>query len=168
MLAAGVRGGASNRPLEFGRDGYAFVEGPFSWRNALVAEVDDMVAGMSLSFELTGGDDDTDELKNDPALKTIEALKARAVGTRFIDTVAVYTRFRGRGIGRALVAAELDRAAGPSSIITDDANSTALDLYRSLGFVEQARAPLIAFPDHPAADAWVLLMRPARDAATAL
>jgi len=159
VLEAGVRDGNYDRPLEFGRDGYAFIDGPFSWKNVLIAETADGVAGMSLSFDLTGGAGD--QGLPDPVLDPLEALKAQAVGTRMIDSVAVYTRFRGQGIGRALVEAELSRATGPSSIITDDANARALSLYQSLGFEEQARAPFIAFNENHAATHWVLLTRPA-------
>lgn len=158
VLNAGVRDGSYDRPLEFGRDGYAFIDGPFSWKNVLIAETDDGVAGMSLSFELTGGPGDKG--LDDPVLEPLEALKAQAVGSRMIDSVAVYTRFRGRGIGRALVQAELARATGPSSIITDDTNAAALALYQSLGFEEQARAQFVAFSDKHAATQWVLLTRP--------
>jgi ribosomal protein S18 acetylase RimI-like enzyme len=157
VLEVGVRDGKYDRPLEFGRDGYAFIDGPFSWKNVLVAETGDGIAGMSLSFDLTGGPGD--QGLPDPVLAPIEALKAQAVGTRMIDSVAVYTRFRGQGIGRALVEAELARATGPSSIITDDANARALSLYQSLGFEEQARAPFIAFTENHAAAHWVLLTR---------
>ncbi|MCY0095030.1 GNAT family N-acetyltransferase [Hoeflea ulvae] len=162
VLEAGVREGCYDRPLEFGRDGYAFIDGPFSWKNVLIAETGDGVAGMSLSFELTGGPGD--QGLPDPVLEPLETLKSRAIGSRFIDSVAVYTRFRGQGIGRALLRAELDRAAGPSSIITDDANSRALSLYQSFGFEEQGRAPIIAFSDTHTATQWVLLTRPAANA----
>ena len=161
VLQVGVREGKYDRPLEFGRDGYAFIDGLYSWKNVLIAETGDGIAGMSLSFDLTGGPGDKG--LPDPVLDPLEALKAQAVGTRMIDSVAVYTRFRGQGIGRALVEAELARATGPSSIITDDANARALALYRSLGFGEQARAPFIAFSDNHAATHWVLLTRPARN-----
>ncbi len=160
VLQVGVREGKYDRPLEFGRDGYAFMDGLYSWKNVLIAETEDGIAGMSLSFDLTGGPGDKG--LPDPVLDPLEALKAQAVGTRMIDSVAVYTRFRGRGIGRALVEAELARAAGSSSIITDDTNARALALYQSLGFAEQARAPFIAFSDNHAATHWVLLTRPAR------
>ena len=158
VLQVGVSDGNYDRPLEFGRDGYAFIDGPFSWKNVLIAETDDGVVGMSLSFDLTGGPEDLGIA--DPVSVPLEALKSRAIGTRFIDSVAVYTRFRGQGIGRALVEAELARADGACSIITDDANARALSLYHSLGFVEQARAPFIAFNDNHAAAHWVLLTRP--------
>jgi hypothetical protein len=58
VLQAGVRDGHYDRPLEFGRDGYAFIDGAYSWKNVLIAETEDGIAGMSLSFELTGGPGD--------------------------------------------------------------------------------------------------------------
>lgn len=166
VLETGVREGRYDRPLECGRDGIAHSDGPYSWANALIAEIDGDVAGMSLSFELTGTDSNADI--SDPVLEPIEKLKSQSLGTRFIDSVGVYTRFRGRGAGKALVEAEIARAEPHvCSIITDDANAPALALYRGLGFIEQAHAPYVPFSQNRAAGRWVLLIRPAASQAGA-
>lgn len=166
VLETGVREGKYDRPLECGRDGIAHSDGPYSWANALIAEIDGDVAGMSLSFELTGTDSNADI--SDPVLEPIEKLKSQVFGTRFIDSVGVYTRFRGRGAGKALVEAEIARAEPHAcSIITDDANARALGLYRGLGFIEQAHAPYVPFSQNRSAGRWVLLIRPAASQAGA-
>lgn len=159
VLESGVREGKYDRPLEYGRDAFAYADAPFSWTNALVAEIEGVVAGMSLSYELTGAGSDAAPAES--VLAPIETLKSQAVGTIFLDSVGVYTRFRGRGVGKALVAAEIARAAPRAgSVITDDANARALALYRGLGFIEQARAPYIPFSQNCSAGQWVLLIRP--------
>lgn len=168
VLETGVREGRYDRPLECGRDGIAYSDSPYSWVNALIAEIDGDVAGMSLSFELAGTEPDADADISDPVLEPIEKLKSQAHGTRFIDSVSVYTRFRGRGAGKALVEAEIARAEPhASSIITDDANARALALYRGLGFIEQAHAPYVPFSQNRSAGRWVLLIRPAASQAGA-
>ncbi|WP_299863589.1 GNAT family N-acetyltransferase [uncultured Hoeflea sp.] len=170
VLETGVREGRYDRSLECGRDGIAYSDGPYSWVNALIAEIDGDVAGMSLSFELAGTepDADADADVSGPVLEPIEKLKSRALGTRFIDSVGVYNRFRGRGAGKALVEAEIARAEPHAcSIITDDANGRALELYRGLGFIEQAHAPYVPFSQNRSAGRWVLLIRPAASQAGA-
>lgn len=166
VLETGVREGRYDRPLECGRDGIAYSDSPYSWVNALIAEIDGDVAGMSLSYELTATGSNADI--SDPVLEPIEKLKSQVLGTRFIDSVGVYTRFRGRGAGKALVEAEIARAEPhASSIITDDANARALALYRGLGFIEQAHAPYVPFSQNRSAGRWVLFIRPAASQAGA-
>ena len=160
VLQQGVADGRYNTPMEFGRDGYAFfVDSPYSWKNALIAEIEGDVAGSLLAFALTGGPGDSGLV--DPVLEPIDRLKARAVGTRFIDSLAVYTRYRGNGVGKALVQAELARADGAVSLLTDSNNERALTLYRSLGFAEVERRPVVPLSQGFTAKEWVLLMRPA-------
>ena len=76
VLQVGVREGKYDRPLEFGRDGYAFMDGLYSWKNVLIAETEDGIAGMSLSFDLTGGPGDKG--LPDPVLDPLDALKEQA------------------------------------------------------------------------------------------
>lgn len=69
------------------------------------------------------------------------ATQVQADGTLYIDFVGVEPRARGRGLGRALVAASLERAAAdgvPSASLTvREDNRHARELYASLGFVEE-------------------------------
>ena len=60
-------------------------------------------------------------------------------------TIAVHPSFQGKGIGRTLFTALLDkvRSAHPEvlrvELIAKESNHTALNLYRSLGFLEEGR-----------------------------
>ncbi len=157
VLEAYVREGLADRPLEFARDGFAFVESPFHWSNAIVAEIDGGVAGALISWPMEA--DDGEASPDDPVLAPIGELKQLAPHTRFIDSLAVYTRFRGQGVASALLAAEFARADRPSSLITHDSNAKALALYRANGFAVVAHRPYVAFNDRIVANEWLLLVR---------
>nr|WP_284711061.1 GNAT family N-acetyltransferase [Brevibacterium sp. XM4083] len=74
-----------------------------------------------------------------------------------VMTIATTEAARGRGIGRSLLAAGMDWAAGQGAEVIHlevaDGNDAALGLYRSLGFEEWGRRP----DYYPGADA--ILMR---------
>jgi ribosomal protein S18 acetylase RimI-like enzyme len=78
-----------------------------------------------------------------------------------VNVLAVYQAFRGRGIGRALLALAA-ASAGPAglSIIVADRNRPALALYLSEGYREMARLPIVR-PEGWDCDStdWVLLTR---------
>ncbi|QKE85250.1 GNAT family N-acetyltransferase [Arthrobacter sp. NEB 688] len=85
--------------------------------SALAASVEDEVVG----FLMQGVDDED--------------------GSVWLGGILVDARHQGRGVGRAMVTAALDRwaaqAAGAGFALTyDPANTRAAGLYRSLGFVE--------------------------------
>lgn len=69
------------------------------------------------------------------------ATQVEADGSLYVDFVGVDPRARGRGVGRALVAAALERAATAgrprANLTVRDDNRHARALYASLGFVEE-------------------------------
>jgi ribosomal protein S18 acetylase RimI-like enzyme len=146
----------------FGAARAARDEGAFSWRNAHIAEAGGEVAGGLVTYRVADAPEPLDGLP--PAARPLQALENLALGTQYVNVLAVYPGFRGRGIGRALlsVAAGL---AGPAglSIIVADRNRAAFDLYLSAGYVEVARLPIVPCEgwDCESRD-WVLLTRPAR------
>ncbi len=119
-----------------------------AWRDAALAEWHGDVAGMSIAFPLD--DSVSDAVAPHPVFEPIVELQRRLVGHRFIDSLGVYRQHRGKGIGRALLADEIDKAAGGKiSLITESHNETALSFYRSNGFAEVSRRT--AVPRQPAA-----------------
>ncbi|WP_420409301.1 GNAT family N-acetyltransferase [Hoeflea sp.] len=157
--AAVVRGEASTA-LERGRQRFAAGEGDISWRNAVIAEVDGDVAGMSVSYELASPADAAEA--PDAVLKPLYELLAAIKGHRYIDALAVYSRHRERGVGRGLMRHEIDRSQGATvSLITEDDNETALGLYRGLGFAEVARRRCTKFSQQQTTREWVLMTRQA-------
>jgi ribosomal protein S18 acetylase RimI-like enzyme len=129
-------------------------EGGFSWRNARIAEVGGQIAGAIVTYRV-GPPEPVDDLQLE--VQSLQALENLVPGTRYVNVLATYAPFRGRGIGSRLLAEVED---GDMSIIVADRNETAHRLYLSLGYVEQARAPLKGDWGCESRE-WVLLTKPA-------
>lgn len=113
----------------------------YSWRYALVAEVDGVAAGAVVGYD--GGQ--LEALRKG----TFEVLM-RCVGRvpnivdeteaceYYLDSVGLFSQYRGHGVGRALVSAFCDRAFIDGyervGLIVDCENPNAEALYTSLGF----------------------------------
>lgn len=146
-LAAGDR-----TALDTGADMYAAGEGDYSYRNCILAEVSGRRAGMLLCFPLHAREP-ADVVQSPPfdgsdvfaPYKYLEA-----PDTWYVCGVAVLPDFRGHGIGTALmgVAGQQARDQGYDrlSLVVFEANTTALRLYRQLGFEVVDRAPVVPHP----------------------
>jgi len=150
--------------LEFGRSRAARDTGAFSFRNAVMIEVDGEVAGCLIDYRL---DDpyDTGDLDALPAaVRPLVELEAQAPGSWYINVLATFPEFRGLGLGSRLLghAEERARAAGAreASIIVASENEGAVRLYARLGYVERARRPVVTFPGEIRGGDWVLLIKP--------
>lgn len=113
----------------------------YSYRNALVAEVDGSVVGAIIGYDgarLYELRKPLFELMREKlgSVPTVE--DETSAGEFYIDSIAVLLQCRGRGVGGALVSAARDRAfaAGHERVglIVDFANPRAEALYNSLGF----------------------------------
>lgn len=152
--------GEADTAMEFGRSWLADDDQLGGWRDAMIAEADDDIAGAAIGYAL-----EKDILAVVPAqeaLVPLVDLQRPLAGHWFIDSVGVYRRHRRKGVARRLVESEIGRAAGrPVSLITESYNEAARSLYESLGFSEAARR--VALPLHPesARHQWVLMTRSA-------
>ncbi|ANG95942.1 acetyltransferase [Brucella pseudogrignonensis] len=131
------------------------------WQGTTIAEWDGVTAGLSIGFTL---DESLHELKpQNEVLAQLVALQCKVIGSRFIDSVAVYQKFRGKSIGRALVANEIAQAKlsgnASLSLITESHNSVALSLYRGYGFEEMERLEAVKRIGQDKVHDWVLLTR---------
>lgn len=134
-------------------------EGAFSWRNAVVAEVEGAVAGALVSYRIGADPEPLDDLP--PMFRPLQALENQALGTHYVNVLATYPRFRRRGVGRALMAEAERSARGAAgvSLIAADRNQDARRLYESLGYRERARAPIAKEAWRCDSDAWVLMVK---------
>ncbi len=90
--------------LEFGRERAARDSGGFSWRNAVVAEIDGEIAASLVGYRL---DDpyDLDVLDETPEIvHPLVRLEAKAPGSWYVNVLATFPEFRRRGIGGQLLA----------------------------------------------------------------
>ena len=158
-------------PLETGRQRYAREGVDFSYQNCLVAEEDGQVIAMLHSFVMPPSNETGDEAAAndndngepvDPVLQPYAELEDP--GSLYISGVAVTPEHRGRGLGRKLMEQARARAEALDlprvSLICFEANETAMQLYRRLGYAEVDRRPVVPHPSlHCSKGDAVLLVR---------
>ena len=150
-------------PCAYGRERAARETGGFSYRNAWLAEVEGEVAACLLGYaaepEPAPIDPDT------PAIFVpLLELEAMAPGSWYLNVLATYSAFRGRGCGSALLALaeEVARKGGHReiSLIAEDTHVEALRLYRAKGYQEVARRPVVKGDWAVDATEWILFVKP--------
>jgi ribosomal protein S18 acetylase RimI-like enzyme len=154
--------GPAGDPWAHGKERAARDSGNFSYRNAWMAEIDDEVAGCLLGYPA-----ETEPAPIDPDTPSIFVpllqLEALAPGSWYLNVLATYDAYRGRGIGSALLAhAEaVARQGGHTSIslIAEDTHEDALRLYAAKGFREVARRPVAKGDWAVDATEWILMVR---------
>ena len=141
-------------------------EGSFSYRNAKILEIDGSVAGMVLGYRLPDPYE-IGNLDDYPAVvRPLVELEAVVAGSWYINAIATYEQFRGRGVASALMraCAEMAGRAGATklSLIVASENRGAHALYLKLGYREIGARPLIAFRGGPQGGQWLLMVRDLR------
>jgi ribosomal protein S18 acetylase RimI-like enzyme len=136
-------------------------EGSFSWRNAVVAEIGGAVAGLLVTYRVGDAPEPLDDLP--PIARPLQELENRALGTHYVNILAVYPGFRRRGIACLLLAEADARGADARgvSLIVADRNAPARRLYAACGFREVAEAPMVKENWRSDSDTWVLMVKPA-------
>ena len=150
--------------LEVGRDRAARETGGFSYRNAVVVEVDGEVAGCLVGYRLDGPYDLSGLEQVPPLVRPLVLLEAKAPGSWYVNVLATFPEFRRKGIGMALLGiAERnarEEAAQALSVIVAAENEPAARLYRAAGYEVLAAEPIFAFPGCPHGGDWVLMVKP--------
>jgi ribosomal protein S18 acetylase RimI-like enzyme len=154
--------GPDGDPWAYGRDRAARDTGNFSFRNAWLAEQDGEVAACLLGYAA-----ETEPAPIDPNTPPIFVplleLEALAPGSWYLNVLATYAPFRGRGLGSALLAkAEaVAREAGHEtiSLIAEDTHLDALRLYQAKGYQEVARRPVVKGDWQVDAKEWILFTK---------
>ena len=153
-----VKAGISDTALERGRSTMRRDGEPGAWQDATIADYGGEIAGVSISYDL---DESVRGIAAPhPVLAPLLAMQVQVIGSRFIDSLGVYRHHRGKGIGRALLAHEIEKAQGRQvSLITESHNDAALRLYCAHGFVERARLAAVPLFEDSKRHDWVLLTR---------
>jgi ribosomal protein S18 acetylase RimI-like enzyme len=138
----------------------------FSWRNTLFARFGDEIAGMLLAYRLpAAADNDEDPADFPDFVRPMIELEQCVPESFYINMLATYPRFRGQGVGSALMARSdgLALEAGCELITLGvfETNTGALRLYRRLGFELIESRPMAASAYHQACDI-LLLGKPPR------
>lgn len=154
--------GAGGDPWALARERAARDTGAFSYRNAIVRDVDGRPASGLVGYALP---DRPEPIPDDmPALfRPLQELENLAPGTWYVNVLAAYPEHRGKGYGGALLSVA-DRTAADTkrrglSIIVSDTNTGARRLYERSGYSEAGRRTMVKEDwQHPGKE-WVLLVK---------
>jgi ribosomal protein S18 acetylase RimI-like enzyme len=149
--------------LDVGRRRAQREDGGFSYRNATLAEVDGKVAALLLGYRLADPYDAGD-LQSVPAtVRPLIELEAEAPGTWYVNALAAFPEYRGKGLGTLLLA-EAENSARKTrvsslSIIVAEQNEGAKRLYERAGYRAVARRPVVTFPGFAHTGDWLLMTK---------
>ncbi|RVU39400.1 N-acetyltransferase [Hwanghaeella grinnelliae] len=146
----------------FGASRAAREEGAFSYRNAIVATVDGDVVGCAIRYVIDAPAEASDYSEMPPMFVPMQQLEDLAVGTEYLNVLAVDPEFRGRGIGTRLCGMAEINGNRDQTLIAFDTNTAAIKLYRSLGFEVEAARPMVKEDWDGEAETLLLMRRPGR------
>jgi ribosomal protein S18 acetylase RimI-like enzyme len=134
-------------------------DGAFSWRNAVVAEVDGAVAGMLVAYRVGDEPEPVDEQPE--MFRPLQRLENRALGTHYVNVLATYPEFRRRGVATRLLreAERQGEGAAGLSLIVASANAGAQRLYEGFGFVKIAEEKIVKEGWESDSDRWMLMVK---------
>ncbi len=138
-------------------------EGSFSYRNAIIAELDGKCAACLIGYPQEENPTPIDRGSMPPMLVPLQELENMAADTWYVNVLATYPEARGRGLGtRLLEAAEqIARGAGKSglSLIAEDDNVNAIRLYHRFGFRDVATRPIVSEGWSTEGENWILMKK---------
>ncbi|SED41991.1 GNAT family N-acetyltransferase [Rhodobacter sp. 24-YEA-8] len=155
--------GPDGDPWALGRERAVRATGNFSYSNAWLAETDGAVAACLLGY---AAETEPGPIAPDmpPIFVPLLELEALAPGSWYLNVLASYPEFRGKGLGSALLAqAEIIAAAAGHdsiSLIAADTHLDALRLYTARGYRQIASRPIIRDDWEVAAQEWRLFTKP--------
>ncbi|WP_341501487.1 GNAT family N-acetyltransferase [Gallaecimonas sp. GXIMD4217] len=131
--------------LEVGRKHYEREGLAFSYENCVVVEIAGQVVGMLVAFPMQV---DPSETQSDPVLAPYSKLEED--NSYYICGMALFPAFRGRGVGKQLLALAEQHAREKGfsklSLIVFEQNTGAKRLYERSGYREVAREPVYPHP----------------------
>ena len=149
--------------LEVGRMRALRKEGSFSYLNGVMADYGGRAAGLLVGYNQPDVPEDVDPNEIDPVLRPLYELEALAVSTWYVNVLATFHEFRGKGVGTALMgeAGRIAARAGRTdlSLIAEDDNVGGIRLYERLGFKEVARRTFVPFAGSRPAEHFILMIR---------
>lgn len=157
--------GPGEDPWAVGRQRAQREQGAFSYRNAIVAEIEGRVVSCLIGYPLPATPEPIDYARMPPIFVPLQELENLAPGTWYVNVLATRPDYRGKGLGAKLLACADEIAAARSShgssIIVADSNVGARRLYLRCGYHERAMRPVVREEgwETPARN-WLLLAKP--------
>lgn len=135
--------------LEIGRERILSETHALSYRNFTIAEIEGEIVGGMLSKALHQANSVQQIAEMDPAYQPLARLENEVVGSYYIDIMAVFPEFQGRGIGGLFFEyAEQDARKTDQPYLSLIARSynPAIRLYERMGYSEKMTSPVYDFP----------------------
>ena len=150
-------------PWEIGQQRAKRDSGSFSFRNTIVGQVDDKVVCALIGYPLADTPKPVNYEEMPAMFVPLQELEDLVPGTWYVNVLATYREYRGKGYGSELLAiAEqlaVDTARSGMSLIVSDANVGARRLYKRQGYAQLATRPMVREAWENAGENWVLLAK---------
>jgi ribosomal protein S18 acetylase RimI-like enzyme len=157
------RKGSGETAWDVGRQRAEREDGSFSYRNAVVAEIDGQCAAGLIGYPQAAEPQPIDYAETPAMFVPLLELEALAPDTWYVNVLATYPEHRGQGLGTGLlrIADELARETGKSglSLIVADDNQGAQRLYLREGFREAGARPIVKDGWQTTARTWILMTK---------
>ncbi len=138
-------------------------QGGFSYRNAVVAEVDGRCVACLIGYPQSAEPEPIDYASTPPMFVPLQELEDLAPASWYVNVLAAEPDYRGKGLGTKLlgIADELAAACGTSSLslIVSDANADAHRLYLRCGYREAGARPKVKEGWKNDGHTWILLTK---------
>lgn len=149
-------------PWAVGRERAARESGGFSYRNTTVCELDGQLVAALVGYRICP---EPEPITTDmpPMLVPLQELENLVPRTWYVNVLASYPDYRGKGIGLSLLEAAESHAVANDcpglSLIVSDGNTGARRLYDRFGFAEVATRPMVKEDWLNDGENWVLLRK---------
>ncbi len=150
-------------PMDVGRMRASREEGGFSYKNARICVENGSIQGMIVSYK------QPDQLcienieEYPKVVKPLFLLEAEAPGTWYVNAIATFEKYRGRGIAQKLLREAEERAisggTGAMSLIVASENTRAKSLYEYIGYRFVSSLPVVRYPGCMHGGEWLLMVK---------
>lgn len=153
----------SESVMQVGAKRAAREEGAFSYTNARMCLHEDDVMGMILAYRQDDPYEVGDLASYPDVVRPLIELEAKAPGSWYINAIATYEKYRGQGVGRALMddteKQALKHGCETLSLIVASENKQAKRLYEYLGFEVNNAKPVVSYPGCVHSGDWLLMLK---------
>lgn len=154
---------AGESPWHVGQQRARRESGSFSYRNAVLRDEGDCVVAALIGYPLPDTPEPIDYDEMPAMFVPLQELENLVPATWYVNVLAAYPEYRGKGYGSELLAIAqrlaVDTGCSGLSIIVSDANTGARRLYERTGYREVATRPLVKESWENEGENWVLLAK---------
>ena len=138
-------------------------DGGFSYKNAMICKREGAMMGMILAYCQDDPYEIGDISEYPSVVRPLVNLESKAPGSWYINAIATFNEYRGKGVAKLLMADTEQRALSfgcrTLSLIVASENVVAKKLYESLGFRVIKSSPVVPLPDSSQKGDWLLMTK---------